>query len=189
MKYDEETIVTQDPKIFQTILEIGNRICSTDELLKIGIKSNLKEYLLATDKNIYIYKTGFMTGNTFGESVFRINYSKVSAIEFRRQFGGAGFIEIIANGVNNTNASYWSNKEKVNASEVENCFSFGRGGADIFLTIYNKLQDLHVEYTTPKENGIMDEIFITLKKYKKLLDEGIITQEDFDKVKSEILPF
>ena len=52
-----------------------------DEILYVGIKGTHKEYLLCTNKQVYIIKKGFMTGHTFGNGLFKIGYNNITSVE------------------------------------------------------------------------------------------------------------
>ena len=58
-------------------------------------------------------------------------------------------------------------------------------GIEIFLFIkfmrFNKVSKIVTEQSTPKAN--VDDLL----KYKNLLDQGVITQDEYDKIKSDIL--
>ena len=54
-------------------------------------------------------------------------------------------------------------------------------------------EDFHSEIETTKEQGLnglsQDELFEKLQNYKKLLDNGLIMQGEYDAFKKEILSF
>ena len=50
-------------------------------------------------------------------------------------------------------------------------------------------QDIHKELEKKLSEFTKDELFDKLNNYKKLLDNGLILQGEYDKLKNEILPF
>ena len=62
-------------------------------------------------------------------------------------------------------------------------------GSTLFLiqNSNNKHQPDDIKELEPKTDSIKEDKFIEIKKYKELLDAGIITQEEFDAKKKEIL--
>lgn len=65
--------------------------------------------------------------------------------------------------------------------------------AELIPTPNNVIRDTEVEAPISEEKGIahlsQDELFAKLQNYKKLLDNGLILQGEYDKLKSEILKF
>ncbi len=55
-----------------------------------------------------------------------------------------------------------------------------------YSTYYNKQEEEQKTFTNVNNNANSDEVSL-LTNYKKLLDDGVITQEEFDKKKNEIL--
>lgn len=170
--------------------EIANKYCEEDEIIYVGIKGAHKQFLLATNKAIYIYKTGYMVGKTFGFSIFQLPYSSIGAIQLHTQFGGVGYIEIVGQGMQNRkNLSYWKVSED-GPSHLENCLSFA-GDVDFYqksVNIIHKLMSLSKENNI-RENQSPKEIdkFEEIKQFKELLDLEIISYEEFAKKKDELL--
>ena len=57
-------------------------------------------------------------------------------------------------------------------------------GAESKEAVYTRLDEIIAQSAAPSETGsVTDEI----REYKKLLDEGIITQEEFDAKKKQLM--
>ena len=180
----------QNKKILAVVEEVVNNYCSEDEVVYVGIKGAFKEYLIATDKKIYLYKKGFMTGKTFGFSIFQLDYDSISAIQINKQFGGAGYIEIIGKGMENRHdLSYWKTDKRNDPVKQDNCLSFN-GNREFYITAVKHINELML-LTKNREAATEREIsfnkFDEIKKYKELLELGIITDEEFIAKKDELL--
>jgi hypothetical protein len=61
------------------------------------------------------------------------------------------------------------------------------------MTTNNAIQDTEIEASISEEKGLahlsQDELFAKLQNYKKLLDNGLILQGEYDRLKAEILKF
>ena len=61
------------------------------------------------------------------------------------------------------------------------------------MTTNNDIQDTEMEAPISEEKGLgqlsQDELFAKLQNYKKLLDNGLILQGEYDRLKAEILKF
>ena len=129
-----------------------------------------------------------MTGNTFGESIYQIDFNNISSIQLHTGFLGAGYIEIISHGMNNKQRSPWSVNKNEDPAKAENCFSCGRGGKSLLEIVNKKLNEIKNNQTVT--NGVVEQKydkFEEIKKYKELLDQEIITSEEFEQKKKELL--
>ena len=65
--------------------------------------------------------------------------------------------------------------------------------AEIMPTSNDIIRDTEVEAPISEEKGLaqltQDELFAKLQNYKKLLDNGLILQGEYDRLKSEILKY
>ena len=76
--------------------------------------------------------------------------------------------------------------EEIQAEEVTHF-------AELMPTPNDVIRDTEVEAPISEEKGLshltQDELFAKLQNYKKLLDNGLILQGEYDRLKSEILKF
>lgn len=180
----------QNAKILSVVQEVVNNYCGEDEVVYVGIKGAFKEYLVATDKKVYLYKKGFMTGKTFGFSIFQLDYNSISAIQIHKQFAGAGYIEIVGMGMQNRqDLSYWKMDKQNDPVKQDNCLSFN-GNREVYETAVKHINELMLK---AKNKDIATESKVTLnkfdeiKQYKELLEMGIITEDEFNAKKDELL--
>lgn len=180
----------QNPKMLAVVQEVANKYCGEDEVVYVGIKGAFKEYLVATDKKVYIYKKGFMTGKTFGFSIFQLDYNSISAIQIHKQFLGAGYIEIVGMGMQNRHdLSYWKIDKQYNPAKQDNCLSFA-GNRELYETIVKYINELMLKAKNKNvdtESEVPLNKFDKIKQYKELLEMGIITENEFNTKKDELL--
>lgn len=54
-KFADDCYIMTNRKIQEALYSIANEYCDQDEIVYVAIKGAHKEYLLATNKRIYIY--------------------------------------------------------------------------------------------------------------------------------------
>ncbi|MFI3729461.1 SHOCT domain-containing protein [Vagococcus fluvialis] len=185
--FNEKELYHQ-PVYLQQLVSVANENIPDSEEVFVALKGSFKEFLFCTDKNVYIIKKGFMTGNTFGSGHFKMPYRNITNVEISTQLIG-GYFEISAGGIQNTDKSFWSTDKKMDPAKQPNTISlsgkdlkeaFQYAGSLILDKVHSANNNL-VNVTQSSSDA--DEI----RKFKELLDEGIISQEEFDIKKKEIL--
>ena len=173
--------------------QINNAIVKADlkkENLKVALKGAFKEYLFADENEVYIYKNGFMTGHLFGSSVYKLPYKNISSVNINYHLL-TGYFEVSAGGVQNQPTSYWNHDDKSDPSKMPNAISLaGQDQAKIFRVAADEINKM-ISESDSKSNvqvsqsttSAVDEI----KKYKALLDDGVITKDEFNAKKKQLL--
>ena len=171
-------------KELQNIIDIN---ISQDEKVELAIKGVFKEYLICTDKKVYIIKKGFMTGHFFGKGNFSIPYSKITNVEIDFHLM-TGYFEISTGGLENKRLNYWSNDAHDDPSKQPNCISLNsackKEFEDAKQFIFDKLNSFNPNII---ENKGAKSIPEQIREYKQLLDDGIISSDEFEKKKEELL--
>lgn len=180
----------QGPKVLAAVQEIANNYCSENEVVYVGVKGAFKEYLVATDKKVYLYKKGFMTSNTFGFSIFQLDYNSISAIQIHKQFAGVGYIEIVGMGMQNSqDLSYWKTDKQHGPAQRDNCLSFN-SNRELYETAVKHINELMLK-TKNKDVSTESKAplnkFDEIKQYKELLEMDIITEDEFNAKKNKLL--
>jgi len=130
--------------------------------------------ILSSTANIY-------SGGGTGEK--RINFSDISTIQFKEPSASlVGFIQF----------SYAGSSEKrggiLNAIDDENAIPVSLQNVDIARNIVEYIEGKREEIKLNRANSSsVPSSADELKKYKDLLDDGIITQEEFDAKKKQLL--
>lgn len=100
-------------------------------------------------------------------------------LEFYAEYNIKGYIQITLPG------GFESKKGLIDATQDENTVMFVKKDNELVNRIKSKIEELLAQQRAYKINQLSpaDEI----KKYKELLDDGIITQEEFEKKKKQLL--
>lgn len=150
-----------------------------DQLLEVlnGVNGQLELY----DDKVVIKRKGALAkmtqGFTKGDKTIYIR--QITGIQMK--LGGNlvnGYIQITLPGGNE------KSKGAFEATQDENTVMFKKADNDIAIAIKEKIEAIQQRNDGPKQTySGADEIM----KFKNLLDNGIITQDEFDKKKKEIL--
>lgn len=158
------------------------------EKIELILKGLHKEFLICTNKQLYIIKTGFMTGHFFGCGVYQMRYNNVTNVNVNFHLA-TGYFEVSTGGMQNTNKSYWGQGNDL-PMRSPNCITIGsKESATKFRNacnlILNKMQEQNVNSSST--NTQITDIPTQIKKLADLKENGIITQSEFETKKSELL--
>ncbi len=81
-----------------------------DEKVLVKLKGTWGQGLVLTDRNIYVVKWGYMTGNIFGGRCSAFNYNDVVSVEIRKNLN-TGVLEILSSATRDKHLSYWNQGE------------------------------------------------------------------------------
>ena len=170
--------------------KIVKNTLNQDEQVLIKLKGAFKEALICTDRRILIIKSGFMTGQLFGSNIFQLPYKNITSAEVKYHLI-SGYFELSSGGVQNTPKSYWD-QSKNNPQQAPNCISLtDREVADKFREattfILNKITGSTSSEKHPATQSSSDEILNSIERLGKLAGAGIITSEEFELKKKELL--
>lgn len=170
--------------------EIVKQYITDSESIYVALKSDWQQYLICTDRQVYIIKKGFATGHTFGEGIFKMPYANISnaGVEFHVL---TGYFVVSAGGMENKPTSYWGGgvfSDKKSALEQPNTISMASDKyKNEFIQAANLIMKLVAEAHRPMEKIVQKSPAEQIKEYKELLDMDIITPEEFQKKKKELL--
>lgn len=128
-----------------------------------------------------------MTGHTFGAGIYRMPYQNISGVRVEFHLA-SGYFEVSAGGMQNTPKSYWENG-KNSPQQSPNTISLVTGNKDTFMQaadIINSLISSFNQQPLGTSNNALDPIE-QIKRYKDLADTGVISQEEFDAKKKQLL--
>ncbi|MFT8930064.1 MAG: SHOCT domain-containing protein [Sporolactobacillus sp.] len=160
----------------------------SDESVELCLQGSFKEWLICTNKQIHIVKKGFMTGHLFGDSNFKMPYANITSVRTEYHLM-SGYFEVASGGMQSTTKSYWSNEKGKSAQQAPNAISLNNKQLkkqfdDACDFINHKIDEIHnSEVATTSVPSDADEIL----KFKQLLDAGVITQDEFDAKKKQLL--
>lgn len=155
--------------------------------LSVALKGTNKEYLFADTQQLTILKKGFMTGHTFGGGIYSMPYQNISGVRVEFHFA-SGYFEVSAGGMQNTPKSYWENG-KDSPQQSPNTISLVTGNKDAFMKaadIINGLISSFNQKPSSTRTSVLDPVE-QIKRYKDLADTGVISQEEFDAKKKQLL--
>lgn len=163
------------------------------EEILLWLKGTFKEWLVCTNKQVFIVKKGFMTGHTFGNGVFQMPYKNIAGATVNYHLL-SGYFELSAGGMQNTSKSYWSTKKGESPQEAPNCISlndkklaakFKEACGFIMDKIQEQSQTGQVQNNSASATAasIPDQI----KKLAELKDAGILTEDEFTQKKTQLL--
>lgn len=175
----------QLPKDILESINLGN-----NEKIELWLKGAFKEWLICTNNQVFIIKKGFMTGHTFGNGVFQMPYKNITGATVNYHLL-SGYFEINAGGMQNTVKDYWSNDKNSDPSKAPNCVSINDKKTstkfkEAAAFIMNKVQNLNNSQTNVASNINID-IPTQIKKLAELKNQGILTEDEFNKKKTELL--
>lgn len=123
-----------------------------NENIFLCLKGASKEWLVCTDKQVYIFKKG----HSVGSNNFHLLYQNVSSVQVNKHLF-TGYFEISSAGTQNTTQSYWSSDKNKSPQNAPNCVSlFGKEDFDKFQAacdfINGKMQALQNSTEQPNQN-------------------------------------
>lgn len=170
------------------ILDIADQELPPDEVLYVALRGAFKEYLFCTDRMVYIFKRGYMTGHTFGGGGFKMPYSNITNAEVDYHLT-TGYFELSSGGLQNKPLNYWDSKGN-SPQKAPNAISItGTELKDLFEKathfIMEKVAQEKTQTTVEPQGNT--SLAAQIRELKELLDEGILTQEEFDAKKKQLL--
>lgn len=163
------------------VISACDSIVPKDETAFIILKGAFKEYLICTDKMVYIVKSGFMTGHTFGKGDLKMPYSNITNAEVNYNLL-SGYFELSSGGLQNKKYDYWSNNSVTDPKKQPNVISItGKEDAELFRKAARYIMGRAESKNSSVSNA--DE----LTKYANLLKQGLITRAEYENQKKKIL--
>lgn len=154
---------------------------SEKEKVLVKMKGSFGEALVITDKKFYVLKWGFMTGNTISASCIAFDHHNISGLNIRKGLL-TGTFEILTPATQNVKKSYWGSGDK-SALHSENIVTFQNNK----FTLFQKALQIGKEMTSSKDKNIQHQDFDKLEKLADLQKKGIISKEEFEQKKKELL--
>ncbi len=171
-------------------MPMEERIKTRPEGVKYCIINNLGKILDVYDNKVVFSSTKststLVTGLVFGTSVTQgektIYYKDAIGVQYKPSSFADGYIQVetAAGGVTSSSSQYGG----------ENSIQFsGKDRNEEAEIIVNFIKNKIEEIKNAPVGGIVQQVSSAeeLKKFKELLDSGIITQEEFDAKKKELL--
>lgn len=167
-----------------------HKVLSPGEAVLLKIKGAFKEGLVCTDRRVIILKSGFMTGQTFGNNVYQEPYSNIAGVQVTFHLM-SGYFELNAGGMQNSRKNYWSTDRRSDPSKAPNCVSLNNKKQaekfrDACTFILTKVDQSRRGTAVSRESqpiGIPEQI----SQLAALRDQGILSPEEFETKKRDLL--
>lgn len=193
MRISKEALISSKYK--DLALKAAQKFVPEDDEILVALKGGFKEYLICTDKQLYIIKEGYMTGHTFGQGIFKLPYRNITSVSVDWHLI-SGYFEVSSGGIQHTKKSYWATRNNPQQPrESPNAISLTTPVKDDFAKatdiINGIIERVHRDTVSPTSTSQQSDDFNDqveqLRSLKKLLDEELITKEEFDLKKKTIL--
>jgi len=146
----------------------------------------------ATDRRVFIFKTGAAAGATFGSKFSSFDYRNISGVQLHTgAMTGSAVLDVA--GAAPVGSSYWGNKNNdpwkaQNVLPLARPWDAAKGQIALMRELIadwkSRAQPGHTETTTPPSApDVLDQI----KQLGELRDQGILTSAEFDAKKAELL--
>lgn len=157
-----------------------------NEPVKIIIRGSYNSSIIGTDRRAFVFKKGFMGGATFGKKFTSWNYQNITGIQIETGMLG-GFVAIMAPGVESADMNSWGRGKKdpsksPNAIHI-NEFEQARKGVALMRQLISESQ----MQGSPANVSTSQDIPGKIKQLAELHEQGILTAEEFQAKKSELL--
>ncbi len=168
---------------------LAQNLSTDEEVLGTAIGS-FGQTVVATTKKVIILKSGFMSGQTFGNKATSFDYRTLVGVEVRQGFAQGEF-EILAGGLGNNQASTIG--AKVNMAQQPNGLVFPKTDAKAFNAMATKIRDMshsaHSEGQGQAGQGLSAEhpSVAAIKQLSELHDAGILSDSEFETKKKDLL--
>jgi hypothetical protein len=147
--------------------------------------------IIATDRRLFIFKTGVASGATFGAKFTSFDYRNISGVSFHTGvLTGSAVVDVA--GATPVGSSYWGQKNN-DPWKAQNAIPIVRpwDNAKVQIAqIRQLISDCHDRAATPAPAVISptsDDVVDQIKRLGELRDSGLITAQEFDAKKSELL--
>jgi hypothetical protein len=149
-------------------------------MMKFAFSFYHKTTVILDDGYIVIAREGALNALAHGiAGEKRIRIADIMAVQFKEPGIGWGYIQFTLPG------SIESNRGMSSATTDENTIIFDKSELNYAIRIKKYVEDVLSKKDTCNQNtnNVADEI----RKYQQLLDDGIITQEEFKNMKKKII--
>lgn len=150
--------------------------------------------LVVTNRKTLIIKAGFMAGATFGAKVTSFDLRTVASVEVRVNMM-TGTLQISAGGLQTSDKGYWGTGRE-SAFQSPNVIPFPRGQENDFQRAAAIIRELAAAAHTPASPtaqteapaaSIAPDPIEQLRKLAELKDAGVLTAQEFNRKKADIL--
>lgn len=156
-------------------------IDKSEEIL-IQINGQMGEAVVVTNERVIILKAGFASGALVGKKASSYYYHQITSIEISYALT-VGRLEISVAG-----ASKSPGMDFADARKLENVVNFYKKDKPKFEAAARKIRELVKNSQTPTQTPAQQtDVVEEIRKLASLRDDGLITDEEFEAKKKQIL--
>lgn len=160
---------------------------SSEENVLVKLQGDFGQALVMTNKRLYIVKWGFQTGSTFGGKCIAYEYKNISAIESRKHMT-TRLLQVLTPATQDRNLSYWGERGKGNnAIESDSAITYPKKLDAQFQRAIEVARRVTEKAHAGTSNGGGLSDVEQLEKLAELKDKGILTDEEFQAKKKQLL--
>jgi hypothetical protein len=181
------TVETLHPKAQEALRQ---NLADGEEVLAV-VHGARKSAMIATDRRVFIFKTGLASGSTFGSKFASFDYRNISSVQLHTgAMTGSAVLDVA--GAAPVGSSYWGSKNN-DPWKAQNALPIVRpwdGPKAQIARLRELIADWH-ERANPRTqaapNTAGDNVIDQIKQLGELRDQGILTPDEFDTKKAELL--
>lgn len=161
-------------------------------VILLGVRRNAA--MIATDSRIFIFKTGVAAGATFGSKFASFDYRNVSGVTLHTgAMTGSAVLDIA--GAAPVGSSYWGNKNN-DPWKAQNAIPIARpyepakteiGKVRHLIAAWHDGQSRSGAVSGESKSSSSEDIVDQIKRLGDLRDQGVLTAEEFNTKKTELL--
>ena len=159
------------------------------ESIKAIIRGAYDSAAIATDRRIFVFKKGWMSGSTMAKKLISWDYRNVTGIQVETGILGGTFV-IQAAGAQATDASAWGGgnnlaRKASNALDLSAThFEQAREGGAVVRELIAAFHDGGTSVSAPTAQP---DVFEQIRKLGELRDAGLVTPQEYEAKKAELL--
>jgi RNA polymerase subunit RPABC4/transcription elongation factor Spt4 len=155
-----------------------------EKTIKVKLKGAFGEGLVITDKRLYVFKWGLMAGNLVGGRCNAFEFGNITGLEIKKNWT-SGTFEVLTPATQNSQKSYWGRGNN-DAVRSDNIVTFNsRKQFDLFSKAVRIGRDMISKYHSGTNQS--DNYILELEKLAELKEKGIVSEEEFQAKKKQIL--
>jgi type IV secretory pathway VirB10-like protein len=175
------------------------------EVVAVVVRGTGATAIVGTDRRAFIFKKGLLAGATFGHKLGSFAYESIVGVELH---GGAltGAVVIHVPGAASVSTSYWQNAKDdahkaYNAIPISRPYAEAQEGVSALRALISEHSSRRHPVAQPAVHAVTPpppatpvaapvappDVFEQLRKLAELRDAGIVTAEEFDAKKAELL--
>ena len=167
-------------------------ISVNEKIVKAICGANKKEWLVCTDKGVYVLKYGFLNSHAFGSGVWHTDYSQISSVNLDWHIMGACTLSVLTSSMPQTVAGTSTFSERAKqarvAPNVIACYANKNAKPE-----YQKMVDYINEQVANARKALTasvpqgKDLASELSRLADLHEQGVLDDAEFASAKAQLL--